>query len=113
MKKLTLSDCFTALIIILMVSYSVIPMVLLREKYIFTIHDGLDSYAGLVQMFHDRKLYFSTSLTLPFMNDLEKKYSFISFNLYDFLNCTFGFLTGQILTRIIGIVLGFVSFYFK
>lgn len=97
------------MIVIAASAYAILPMAILRENYIFAIHDGLDSYAGLVQMIHDKGIYFHLNETLPILNNLPGKYSFITYNLYDFLNCVFGYLTGQILTRIIGVLLGFFS----
>ncbi len=84
-------------------------MLLLREGYCFTIHDGMDSYAGIVQMVHENRLYFHLNQVLPIMNGFDGKYTFLTYNLYDFLNCILGYLWGQILTRIIGVLLGFFS----
>lgn len=108
-KRDTYIYYFTIAIVIAAAAYAIVPMVILWENYIFPIHDGLDSYAGLVQMIHDKGLYLHLNKSLPILNNIPGKYSFISYNLYDFLNCIFGYLTGQILTRIIGVLLGFFS----
>lgn len=100
---------FVILTVIAVSAYAILPMLVFREKYIFTIHDGLDSYAGLVQMIHDRGIYFRLNKSLPIMHNMPWKYSCITYNLYDFLNCVFGYVTGQICTRIIGVCLGFFS----
>ena len=100
---------FTVFVVIVSFSWAVFPMLLLRENYCFTIHDGMDSYAGIVQMLHENGLYFHLNQALPIMNGLDGKYTFLSYTLYDFLNCSFGYLWGQIFTRIIGVILGFFS----
>ena len=99
----------TVIISILFLAWAILPIIILRDRFVFTIHDNLDSYAGIAQMFHDKHLYFSTEQIMPFMNGLERKYTIVSYSLYEFFNCFFGFLPGQILTRIIGIPLGFFS----
>lgn len=99
----------TIAIVIAASAYAVLPIIILGENYIFAIHDGLDSYAGLVQMFHDRGVYFRLNETLSLLDGLPWKYSFITYNFYDFLHCTFGYLAGQIITKIIGVSLGFFS----
>ncbi len=96
-------------IIIIAFSWSILPMVILRENYIFTVHDGLDSYAAMVQNIHDNHMYFKLYEKMPYMHGLEGKYTMLSYNAYDFLNCMFGYLYGQILTRIIGVLMGFFS----
>ena len=96
--RLIVSFCFV---------WVILPMLLLRGNYIFTIHDGLDSYGGLVQNIYENSMYFHMNQPMPFMHGLEGKYTFITFNLYDFFNCVFGYVNGQILTRITGVVLGF------
>lgn len=111
-KKITQNQkihLISVFIVIVCFAWAILPMLLLRENYVFTIHDGLDSYAGIVQMIHDHHLYFSTDQTLPIMNGLEGKYTFITYTLYDALNCLLGYLPGQILTRIIGTFIGFFS----
>ena len=99
----------TTVIVILSALWAILPMLILRENYIFTIHDGMDSYAGLVQNIHDNGLFFHLNKAMPFMNGIQGKYTFITYNLYDFYNCIFGFVVGQILTRITGVVLGYIS----
>jgi hypothetical protein len=97
-----LTVCFFAL-------YVILPMILLGKDYIFTIHDGLDSYAGMVQMIYEKHLYFHMNQKMPVMNGMDGKYFFMTYTLYDFLNCMLGFVTGQICTRIISVFLGFFS----
>lgn len=96
-------------VVFLLCAYAILPMSILGEDYIFTIHDGLDSYAGMVQMVHDKGLYFHMNQKMPIMNGIEGKYFCLTYNLYDFFNCVFGFLAGQICIRIMGVLLGFFS----
>lgn len=91
--------------------YTVLPMLVLKEKYIFTIHDGLDSYAGYVKMIHDGGYYFKIDPIMPFLGGIRASYLGMSYNLYDFFNCMFGYLPGQICTRIIGVGVGFFSMH--
>ncbi len=108
-KKEAIVRYATVLIVCFFTLYAILPMILLREEYIFTIHDGLDSYAGMVQMIYEKRLYFHMNQKMPVMNGVEGKYFFMTYTLYDFLNCMFGFMTGQIATRIISVFLGFFS----
>ncbi len=99
----------TILIVALAFAWAILPMLILRENYVFTIHDGLDSYAAMTQNIHDNHMYFRLWDNMPFMHGIEGKYTMMSYALYDFLNCMFGYLPGQILTRIIGVTMGFFS----
>ena len=101
---------FAILVVLISFAWMIIPMLLLQGDYCFTIHDGMDSYAGMVQFIHDNHLYFHLNQKLPFMNGIEGKYTFLGYTLYDFYNCVFGYVTGQILTRITGVILGFFTF---
>lgn len=89
-------------------AWAIMPMAILRENYVFTIFDGMDSYGGTVQNIHKNGLFFHMNQAMPFMNGLHGKYTFLTFTLYDFYNCMFGYVNGQILTRITGMVLGFL-----
>ena len=100
---------FTKIIVALALMWAILPILVLGENYVYTIHDGLDSYAGFVQRLHDNHMYFRLSEKMPFMNDIEGKYAMFSYTLYDALNCLLGYRTGQILTRVIGVLLGFGS----
>lgn len=104
---LKIYEIITRVILALGFAWATLPMLLLRKNYIFTIHDGLDSYGGLVQNIYENGLFFNMNQPMPFMHGLEGKYTFITFNIYDFYNCVFGYVNGQILTRITGVVLGF------
>lgn len=111
LKSQKLMHIFTLFVLAVSFAWAILPMLVLKENYVFTIHDGLDSYAGIVQNIHDNHMYFCLNQAMPFMNGLNGMYTFITYNLYDFLNCMFGYLVGQTLTRIIGVVLGFASLH--
>ena len=96
-------------IVIMAGLYAVLPMLIFGREYQFTIHDGLDGYAGIVQLFHDRKLLFHMSDILPIMDGESGRYTFMTYNLYNLFNCAFGYLAGQICTRIFAVVFGFFS----
>lgn len=100
---------FTIMVVVFSLAWATLPMLLLRENYAFIVHDNMDSFAGTAQMIYKNHLYFSLDQPLPIMNGLGGEYTGIAFELYDFLNCMFGYLTGQILTRMIGVALGFFS----
>lgn len=108
-KKEKLIHKFTLVILIIAFSWSILPMLILRENYVFAIHDGLDSYAAMVQNIHDNHMYFKLYEKMPFMHGIEGRYTMMAYTIYDFLNCSFGYLWGQILTRIIGVAMGLVS----
>lgn len=96
-------------VVIIAGAYAILPMIIFGQDYQFTIHDGLDGYAGIVQLFHDRKLLFHMSDTLPIMYGESGRYTFITYNLYNLFNCVFGYLAGQICTRIFACIFGFFS----
>lgn len=108
-RNFNMRHMFTMMILIAGFSWAILPMLLLRENYVFTIHDGLDSYGGMVQNIYRNGLYFHMNQAMPFMHGSQGKYTFITYNLYDFYNCVFGYVNGQILTRITGVFLGFFS----
>lgn len=101
----------TLLIVTFMAAMYTLPMIIFGEDFIFTIHDGLDSYPGWVQILRDGGYYFNMDQEIPFLGGSQGIYLGFSYNLYDFLNCMFGYLSGQICTRIIGISVGYTSMY--
>lgn len=105
-----LRHIFTVIILLISFSWLLLPLLILRDNYCFAIYDGMDSYAGLVQFIHDNHFYFHLNSNLPIANGIDGKYTFLSYNLYDLFNCLFGFVPGQILTRITGAFVGFFSF---
>ena len=107
-KKYPIYHYLTIGIIAVSMIWSILPMLVLRGNYVFTVHDGLDSYGGVVQNIFVNSLYFHMNQAMPFMHGIQGKYTFISYNLYDFYNCVFGYVTGQILTRITSTVVGFL-----
>lgn len=100
---------FTLFVVIFAGAYAIVPMLLYQENYVFTIFDGLDSYTGMVQMIHEKGLYFKMNSCLSIMNDMPAKYLCLTYNIYDFLNCMLGYVNGQICTRILGVCIGFFS----
>jgi|GEM_PF-833490 len=104
--------CTVIIIVPAVMALDVLPMILLGEKYVHTIHDGLDSYAGTVQMIYDNRLYFNMNQSMPVMYGEEGKYLMLTYTLYDFYNCVFGYIFGQVLTRITGVLVGFFSMLF-
>ena len=48
----------TLLIVAAGFAWAILPMLILRVDYVFTIHDGLDSYAAMTQSIHDNHMYF-------------------------------------------------------
>lgn len=92
-----------------LMAYYVLPMLILREDYIFTIHDGLDGFGGIVQMLHDNHIWIDTFVDLPIMNGVKGLYLLTQYNAYEMLCILFGVLWGHILNRVIGAFLGLFS----
>lgn len=99
----------TAAIVIAAFCWAILPMLILQEDYVFTIHDGLDSYAAWVQAVCDHHMWYRLLDPMPFLHGIEGKYVMLSYTLYDLLNCGLGFVKGQIATRIIAVFMGFFS----
>lgn len=99
----------SVIIVITGIAWFVLPIIIYGDRYIFTVHDGLDSYAGIVEFVHKKGLFFKMNQSMPFMNGIQGKYTFLTYNLYDLLNCTFGYLHGQIIVRIVSAFVGYFS----
>lgn len=98
---------FTWFIIIAEMLYFILPMIILGDRYAFTIHDGLDSSAAVAEMIHKNGLAFHFNQPMPVMNGISGNY-FYGYTFYELLGGVFGFRIQQILNRIIGSILGFV-----
>lgn len=103
-------NCTVLIVLGLMLLY-ILPMAVLGEDYLFTVHDGLDSYPGIARILKDNGLYFCMNRDIPFLGGMKGLFLCMTYNLYDFLNCVFGYVPGQILTRMIGIAVGYTSMY--
>lgn len=97
---------FTWLIIIAEMLYFILPMIILGDRYVFTIHDGLDSSAAVAEMIHKNGLAFHFNRPMPVMNGIPGNY-FYGYTFYELLGGVFGYRMQQIINRIIGSVLGF------
>lgn len=101
---------YTTIAIVAIVAMAfILPMVLLRGDYVFTIHDGLDSYAGVAQAIYENKSFFHMNAGQSFSGGLNNYYKVFSYNLYDLSNCLFGYINGRIITRIFSVIVGFFS----
>lgn len=99
------------LIVTFTLLYAMLPMIIFRGDYVFTIHDGLDSFGGVVQQVHDKGIYFHLNRGIDFNTaDLSEYYYGLPYDAYTFLCCVFGLINGQIINRIVGTLLGFFSF---
>lgn len=100
----------TGIIVCLVIAYFVLPILLLGKKYIFTIHDFLDSQAGIASIIHDNDLYFKSYQSMPVMNGISSMY-FKNYSLVSFLDCVPDFLTGQRITRVVSVLVGFILMF--
>ena len=100
----------TGIIVCLVIAYFVLPRLLLGKKYIFTIHDFLDSQAGIASIIHDNDLYFKSYQSMPVMNGISSMY-FKNYSLVSFLDCVPDFLTGQRITRVVSVLVGFILMF--
>lgn len=99
----------TIAIVVILLSYSILPMVILRDNYVFTVWDNLDSNVGIIQVVHDNGLFLSLDDNLPIMNNINGVYTTISYNIYNILWCIFGYLNGEIINHTLSVVLAFFS----
>lgn len=105
-KKLII---ISRLLVIAGIAWFILPILIYGGRYVFTVHDGLDSYAGIVEFVHKKGLYFKLNQSMPFMNGMHGKFTFLTYNLYDFLNCTLGYFYGQIIVRLVSVFLGYFA----
>lgn len=99
----------TLVCVVGLMAYYVLPILILRENYIFRIHDSMDGFGGTVQMLHDNHIWIDTFVDLPIMNGVKGLYLLTQYNAYEMLCILFGVLWGHILNRVIGAFLGLCS----
>lgn len=99
----------TIIIVVVLLSYSILPMIFLRDNYVYTVWDSLDSNVGIMQVVHDNNLLLSLDSDLPIMNNINGVYTTISYNIYNVLWCVFGYLDGEIINHTFSILLAFFS----
>lgn len=83
------------------------PLLLYQEDYIFTVHDYLDSWPAFFEVLRRSGLFFSFDSNMPIMGEMSTCYLYFDFGIYRLLNFLFGAIYGEIVNKIIGIVLGF------
>lgn len=105
-------DYIVYIIVGLIGAYAILPMIMLGDEYIFTIHDNLDHYAAYIQYVHDNNLFFHFFDNYPIMGGIPGYYflSYLSYGLSGILGWIFGYQVSQIIIRIIGVVFGYFSF---
>ncbi|MDO4197505.1 MAG: DUF6044 family protein [Erysipelotrichaceae bacterium] len=98
--------------ILLGLCFYVLPIVFMGENYIYTVHDTLDSFAGTSELLHDNGMFLSEGGIIPVMGGMEWFYFTICLYVYNLFNYAFGFVGGQIVTRIFTAVVGFSSSFY-
>lgn len=110
-------DYIVGIIVLIVGLYAILPMILLGDDYIFTIHDNLDHHAAYIQYIHENNRYFSFFDDYPIMGEIQGYYylSYLSYGLSGVLEWMLGYRWSQILIRIIGVILGYFStrYFFK
>ena len=100
----------TLLIVVLAFAWSIVPMLILRENYVFTILDGLDQFAGDAQYVFEKGTFLNPNQGVDFFEaDISKHYFDISYDAYTVLSYGLGYLRGQIIARVLGTFLGYIA----
>jgi hypothetical protein len=100
----------TIIIVIISFLYAIVPMTILQGDYVFQISDGLDGFGGKAQFIHDKGTLLNPNKDVNFAtSDISKHYFAISYDIYTVLSYGLGYLPGQILTRIFGVLIGFFA----
>lgn len=103
----------TITIVFVAIAYAILPMAILQDDYVFQISDGLDGFGGKAQYICDKGTLFCPNKGVNFAtSDISKHYFAISYDIYTILSYGLGYLPGQILTRIFGVLTGFFAFQF-
>lgn len=108
LNKKNIVNAFTIVIVITGLIYNFLPALVLRENYIYTVWDNLDSTAGITQVIYNNNLFNQLFSKLPIMDNMDYMSTTQTLYLYDILNCKLGFLNAQIVTKIIST---FISFF--
>lgn len=86
----------------------IVPMIVLRENYIFTVHDYLDIAPNLFKVLRESNLFWTIDDAMPVMNgNISTSYLPLDFGIYRLLNYLFGFIWGEIINKGLGILLGY------
>lgn len=103
-----------SLLIIILALYAILPMLILGDKYIFTIHDSLDNVAGYVEYIHKNGIFFNLFNEIPLIGGIKGYYliSHLDYGISGFLGALFGYITSQKIIRILGVVIGYNSMMF-
>lgn len=103
-------DIGTRAIVVIAALVVLAPMIVLREDYIFTIHDYLDEWPNLLEVLRKNQLFWAFDKSMPIMDgSISTCYLYFDFGIWRLLNYFFGFVGGEIANKTLGIIFGYVS----
>lgn len=101
-------DIGTKVIVAVAALVVLVPMIVLRENYIFTIHDYLDEWPNLLEILRKNGLFWAVDSAMPIMDgSISTCYLYFDFGIWRLLNYFFGFVGGEIVNKTLGILLGY------
>lgn len=110
-KKNATADIVIYMIMAIVIAVILIPMIVLRENYYFTVHDYLDSWPSLFKVLRRGGIFFNPDGQMPILNGMSASYLYFDFGIYRILNFFFGFIWGEIINKALAIGIGIVAMY--
>lgn len=95
-------------VFVIVVAVILVPMLVLRDNYIYTVHDYLDSWPSLFEVLRRGNLFFAPDSPMPVMCGMSTCYLYFDFGIYRCLNFFFGFVWGEIVNKALAILLGYI-----
>jgi len=111
-KKWTIERVIFYLVILLSVTFFLLPFVLFGTNSVITIHDGLDLFVPWFKMYHDNGLFFKFDAPTKGFSEMSTMYySYADFSLTPLLYYLFDDFIAYTINFYIYIFLGFFSMY--
>lgn len=85
-KKNATADIVIYMIMAIVIAVILIPMIVLRENYYFTVHDYLDSWPSLFKVLRRGGIFFNPDGQMPILNGMSASYLYFDFGIYRILN---------------------------
>lgn len=80
-------DIGTKVIVAVAALVVLVPMIVLRENYIFTIHDYLDEWPNLLEILRKNGLFWEVDSAMPIMDgSISTCYLYFDFGIWRLLN---------------------------
>ena len=99
----------TVIVAVCTLLYRILPVIILGENYVFTIHDNMDFFPGFIRAIRESGTYFTPNKSLSILNGLQEKYLLTNYNFHESICLLFGYVVGETINKVLGTILGFFS----